>query len=484
MGTPKQATLWTILEFVISRALNIVFIAVLARLLTPEDFGTVALLAIFLGISSALIESGFGLALIQKQDITDEDISTAFWISFGAATGIALVLVFMAPAIALFFDLGVLVQLTYIMALTIWVSGFGIVSRALLVKKLAFRKLALINVFALLISGSSSIYLAMSGLGVFTLAWQAFISALSISILFWILNDWRPKFFYSNYSAGRLFKFGGYMLASRLLDVIYTRGYTILIGKSYGVVELGQFNRAESIAHLATGLVAHPISQVAFPSFAKMNGDRALIRSGLKGAVRASMLINAVAMFSLAATARPFVLTLLGSQWESAVPILQVLCLSFVLMPMHILNLQALMALGRSDLFLLLELAKKIIGVAIIVYALRFGVMGIAWSFVIAGFIGFIINAWYSGILLNYGPLRQLNHVGPAFVVGSLAGGAAHLATEVITIQTPAFQLLIGLSSAAVAFVFLVGLSWTVRRDVIGLELILQNYKKRAGSQY
>lgn len=375
-----HATLWTALEFVLSRGLNILVIAVLARLLSPQDFGTFALLAVFLGVSTALIESGFGLALIQKQDITEGDISTVFWISLGAATVIALLLVVAAPVIADFFDLEILIHLTYIMAMTVWISGFGIVQRSLLVKRLAFRQLTIVNLSALLISSSVSVYLAFSGLGAFTLAWQGFVSALIISALLWVLNGWRPKFFFSRSSAKRLFGFGGYMLASKLLDVIYSRSYSILIGKAYGTVELGYFNRAESTAQIVSGLVVHPLTQVAFPSFSQMNGDQARIRAGLKGAVRVGMMFNSVALFTLIATAEPFVLTLLGPQWESVVPILRVLCLSSILMPLHVLNLQALMALGRSDLFFLVEAIKKVIGVAILVFASRYGAMGIAWG--------------------------------------------------------------------------------------------------------
>lgn len=468
-GSISNATLWTTLDFVLGRGLNILFIAVLARLLTPADFGTFALLAIFLGVSTALIESGFGLALIQKQDTTDEDNCTVFWISIGAATVVALLLVAAAPAIAGFFDLDVLVRLTYVMAMTVWVSGLGIVQRALLVKHLAFRQLTIVNLSALLVSSSVALYLAMSGLGVFALAWQGFFSALVTSALLWLLNPWRPKLSFSLSSAKRLFGFGGYMLASRLLDVIYSKAYTLLIGKYYGTVELGQFNRAETISQLVSGLVVHPITQIAFPAFSHMDGDRARMRAGLQDAVRVSMLFNAVAMFTLAAAAQPFVLTLLGAQWEPAVPILQVLCLSAVLMPLHVLNLQALMALGRSDLFFLLEVLKKVIGVAILVFASRYGAIGIAWGLVVAGLIAFVINAWYSGHHLRYGPLRQAGQVIPSLAFGLIAAGAGYMAMAASGIQSPVLLLVVAIGASATTSLAILGLAWLLGHDLTGL---------------
>lgn len=457
------------LEFVLGRGLNIVFIAMLARLLTPEDFGTFALLAIFLGVATTLIESGFGLALIHKQDTTDDDNSTVFWISLGTATIIALALAAAAPLISAFFELPVLVPLTHIMAVTVWISGFGIVQRALLVKRLAFRQLAIVNLSALFLSSALAVALASSGLGVFTLAWQGMVSALLTSALLWLLNGWRPKVVFDLSAAKRMFGFSGYLLASNLLEVVYSKTYILLIGKFFGTVELGQFNRAESTGQLVTGLVVYPISRVAFPAFSQMRGDRDRIRAGLQGAVRISMLFNAVAMFTLAAVAKPFVLTIFGPKWEPSVHFLQVLCLGSVLMPLHVLNLQALMALGRSDLFFVLELVKKTIGVVILVLASRYGAIGIAWGIVVAGMISFVINAWYSGINLDYGPLRQAGQVLPSLAFGLLAAATAGVAMAASGLQSQILLLLVGIGASATTSLVILGLALLFGHDLTGL---------------
>lgn len=460
MSSTKQAAFWTIMEFIIGRGLNIVFIAILARLLTPEDFGAFALLAIFVGVANVLAESGFGQALIHFQDTTDGDNSTVFWISLGTGTVLAMCLYFAAPYIAAFFETDVLVQLTHIMAITIWISAFGIVQRALLVKQLAFRKITIINLSVLLFASLMAVILAWLDFGVYTLAWQALFSATLTSALLWLVNGWRPTLQFRVRSAKRLFGFGGYMLASSLLEVVYSKAYTFLIGKIYGPAELGQFHRADSTSQMVSGLVVAPLSKIVFPAFSQMRKDVPRIRGGLRDAMRVSMLFNSAAMLTLAVVARPFVLTLLGPQWELAVQLLPILCLCALLMPLHVLNLQTLMALGRSDLFFFLEIIKKVVGVGILIFSTRYGVFGIAWGMVVTSVISFFINAWYSRVLLDFGPIRQLQHVFPSLAVGAVVASAAYVSMTLIELQGLILPLLVGLSSAAAAFATVCGLAW------------------------
>lgn len=463
-----HATLWTALEFALGTGLSILFIPILARLLTPEDFGTFALLAIFVGLATALVESGFGLALIQKQDATDDEKSTVYWIGLGTATIIALGLAGAAPLISGFFRLPVLVPLTQIIAATVWISGFGVVHRALLIKRLGFRQLTTINISAVFVSGIISVGLASAGFGVYSLAWQGFVAALLRSSMLRKMDGWQPRLVFSTASAKRLFGFGGYLLASNIIYVIYSKSYTLLIGKFFGMAELGYFNRAESTSQMVTGLVVQPISRVAFPAFSQMQGDLVRMRNGLVDAVRISMLFNAITMFMLAAMAKPFVLTLLGPQWEHSVPLLQVLCLATLLLPLQMLNLQALMALGRSDLFFWLEVIKKSSGVGILIVMSHYGVIGIAWGIVFAEFFSFIINSWYSGKYLSYGPVRQLIQIIPPLAIGLTGALAARLAMYASAFDSQLFQLLIGVGAAAATIAALVGLAWLLNYDLTG----------------
>lgn len=475
--TVSTATLWTTLEFVLARALNVLFIAILARILTPEDFGTFALLAIFLGAATALIEGGFGLALIQNQDTTEDDHSTVFWISLGTGTVFALILAATSPFIATFFDLSVLEPLTQIMAITVLISGMGVVQRALLVKRLAFKKLAVINVSALVISSIVAVLLARSGFGVFALAWQGLASALVTLALVWTSDRWIPAFVFSWSSAKRLFGFGGYMLASTLLEVIYSKAYTLLIGKFYGPVELGQFSKAEMTSQMVSGVVVEPISKIAFPAFAQMQGDLVRIRNGLQSAVGFSMLINSAIMLTLAVMSRPFVLTVFGPQWEQAAHFLPVLALGALLMPLHVLNVQALIALGRADLLFVLEVVKKTVGIGILIFSARYGVIGIAWGLVISSMISFIINAWYSGVFFQYGPIQQSVQIIPCLGFGAISAFTAHVAMLQSSSQEQIILLFVGFGASAAVFIFMIGVAWLVGIDLTGMSRHLRRQK-------
>lgn len=464
-----QATLWTLLEFVVERTFTVVTIAILARLLAPEDFGTYALLAIFLGIATALTEGGFGLALIQDQDTNDVDHSTVFWISFATATVFACSLFLAAPLIASLFEIQTLEPIARIIAAIVWISGLGIVQRALMIKRLAFKRLAAIKITATFISGLVAILLALSEFGVFSLAWHGVAAALVTTALLWICASWTPNLVFNLASAKRLFSFGGYMLASTLLEVTYSKAYTLFIGKIYGAAELGQFHNAQTTVQMASGLVVTPVSKIAFPAFSRMNGNLERIRIGLQEALRVSMLFNSAAMLTLAVVAQPFVLTLLGPQWELAAQLLPLLALVALLMPLHVLNLQALMAIGRSDLFLLLEIVKKSIGIAILVFSVRYGVFGVAWALLVSSVISFFINAWYARQLLGLGPIKQLLHILQSIAIGIVVASAAYASLTLSGLQSPIFQLLVSVFAAVGTLTAILGGALLLGHDLSGL---------------
>lgn len=395
---------------------------VLARLLSPEEFGTIALLALFIGIAGVFVDSGMSQALIQRQSVSDDDSSTVFWFNIVIAILVAGLLLAASPAIAVFFGKPELVPLTAIMAANIVISALGAVHQTLFTKRLAFKPLVTIGAVASVVSGACAIALAAGGWGVWALAAQTLVAGTSTTVMLWALSPWRPRFVFSFASARRLFAFGGYMLASGLLNILYERAYTLLIGKFYGAADLGHFARAEGTAALPTVLFTNTISRVAFPALSSMSHDIERTRASLRLGLQATMLINAPAMLGLAAVAEPFIATVYGPQWLPAAPLLQILCLGGVLMPMHVLNLQVLMALGRSDLFFRLEIVKKVFGVAVLIAASRFGPFGIAWGLFGLALIALLINTSQTGRLVGYGIWRQLRDVAPAIVVaGAMA---------------------------------------------------------------
>lgn len=419
----KSAVLWSGADILLRQGLQFGISIALARMLSPEEFGTIALLYLFTGIASAFVDSGFSAALVQRQDVTQTDESTVFWFNLVMALIVALALAASAPAIAGFFDRAILVTLTQILALNIFISALGSVHGTLLNKRLEFKIQMKIGAVTTVISGVVAVVMAWNGYGVWALAAQTVTASLVTTFFLWFLSSWRPKWVFSFDSVKKLFGFGGYMLASGLLDIAYNRVYTILIGKFYGVQELGFYNRADSTKQLPVGVLSGIMSRVAFPIFSAAAHDVVQLRRGVRLALRSMMLLNIPMMLGLAAVAEPLTLVLFGEKWLTAVPIMQVLCIGGIFWPLHVINLNVLMAQGYSHLFFRLEVVKKTIGSILLIGGTFYGVMGIAWSQVVFGLLAFFINAHYSRKHINYGSVDQLRDFLPVFGLATIMAG-------------------------------------------------------------
>jgi O-antigen/teichoic acid export membrane protein len=467
----KSAVIWSGVDILMRRGLQFGISVVLARLLTPEDFGTVALLFLFTGVASVFVDTGFSSALIQRQDVTHTDESTVFWfnLSMGAVAGLALWAA--APAIANFYAVPVLKPLTAIMALNIFLGSLGSIHSTLLTKNLNFRIQMIIGAVATLSSGVCAIFLALHGAGVWALAFQALAATIVTTSLLWLVNPWRPARTFSGATVRKLFGFGGYMLASGLLSIFYDRGYTLLIGKLYGVASLGYYNRADTTVRLQADVLTSILSRVTFPLLSAIAEDRDKLRRTTRQIVKGAMLVNVPALLGLSAVAKPLTLVLFGSAWLPIVPLLQVLCLSGVLWPLHVINLTVLMAQGHSNLFFRVEVAKKILGVSLMVAGSYFGVMGIAWSQVVYGILGFAINAHYTRRYLEYGPVSQTLDVLPIFAAG-LFMWLVLWRIDLLPAANPLLQLT---GTAALGACLFISVVWAFRiepsRDVIGFLL-------------
>lgn len=477
-----SATLWSGADIFLRQGLQFGVSIALARLLSPDEFGTIALLYLFTGLASAFVDSGFSAALVQRQDVTHTDESTVFWFNLAIGALVALVLWVAAPAIAAFYALPILVPLTAVMALNIFFSSLGSIHGTLLTKRLDFRTQMKVGSITTVTSGAVAVYLAWRGYGIWALAAQTLVATVVTTALLWVFNRWRPALVFSRASSRRLFGFGGYLLASSLLDIIYNRVNTLLIGKFYGVRELGFYNRADGTKQLPVGVLTGILARVAFPIFSAATHDKAQLRRGVQLALRGMMLINVPMMLGLVAVAEPLVLTLFGAQWLPSVPIMQVLCLGGVLWPLHVINLNVLMAQGYSDLFFRLEVAKKLLGTGLLAVGCYYGVMGIAWSQVVFGVLAFAMNAHYTKRHLDYGTVAQMRDFLPTVAIAlPMAVVLYWLGTRLG--MTPAMQL-ISLTALG-ALIFLV-LAWVFRVAALhdALDLLRRRKPTAQRSQY
>jgi teichuronic acid exporter len=390
----------------------------LARLLMPEDFGVIAMLYVFISLAGVFIDSGFSSALIQRQGITHTDESTVFFFNLCMAAFASFTLCLFAPWIAGFFGLPVLQSLTYVMALNLLIGAFGSIHNTLLNKALDFKTIAKVGVVASSVSGLFAIAMAWWGFGVWSLALQTLLSSLISVAFLWRWHQWRPRWEFSLVSLRSLFRFGGYMMLSGVLDTLYTQLYAVLIGKLFSARELGYYARADSTQQLPVAVLTSVLNRVAFPIFSEAAVDPARLKMGVRKILVTIMLLNIPVMLGLAVLAEQLIVTLFGVKWLPSVPFLQVLCLGGVIWPLHVINLNALMAQGRSDLFFRIEMIKKAVGLPLIVLASWHSVLAIAWIVVLQGVFAFFINAHYSRVLLGYGAWQQLRDTLPYFGVG------------------------------------------------------------------
>lgn len=378
------------------------------------------MLALFTGVAGVLMDGGFSAALIQRQDVSHTDESTVFWCNLGIGAVLTLGLCVAAPAIASFFAAPVLAPLTRVTALVVLFGALGAIHSTLLIKQLDFRTNAKASLGAALLSGTTAIFMAWLGCGVWALATQAVVMAAAMSALLWLMNPWRPAWVFSPASMRKLFAFGGYHLGSSLMEMAYGRLYTLLIGRQFGARDLGLYHNAEMVRQVPIGIFGGLLARVALPMYSEAAQDTAILRRGVQLSIRGTMLISVPMMLAMAALAEPLIAVVFGDRWLPAAPILQVLCVAGVLYPLHAINLHVLMARGHARSMFRLELIKKTFGVALLAAGAFYGVMGVAWSQLVFSFLVLVINAHYTKRWLGYGAINQLREIAPAAISASL----------------------------------------------------------------
>lgn len=411
-----SATKWSALDVFMRQGVQFVVSIVLARILAPEDFGVIAMLAMFIGVAGVFIDSGFSSALIQRQNVTHTDESTVFFFNLGMGAVTALLLCAAAPWIAAFFKQPVLQYLTYAMAFNLFVNAFGSIHGTLLNKELNFKTTAKVGVVSSVVAGVLAIYMASRGYGVWSLAWHAVASGIVTVLLLWLWHPWRPLWVFSFESLRSLFRFGGYLSAMNLVGVLHTNLYSVLIGKFYSVHDVGIYDRAQKTQLMSGNLIMSIINRVAFPVFSATAQDNERLARGFRKAQRLVMFVNIPLMLGIIILADPIVRMLFGEQWLACVPILRILGAAGIILPMQIFNVNILMAQGRTDLLFNIMLLKRSVAIGLTIAASFHGVFAIAWAQVLASIFSLWVNAHYSKVFLSYGVVKQLRDLLPYLV--------------------------------------------------------------------
>lgn len=415
-----KGTMWSAIDNVVQYAVSFVVSIILARLLSPDDYGLVGLTTVFTAICTALINGGFTTALIRKKDITEDDFSTSFIVNMAVSFVLYLVIFVCARLIANFFEREELVGLIRVSSLGMIIGALALVQQTRLTKAIDFKTQTKITLIASIASGAIGITMALLGCGVWSLVIQTLSSQAFRTVFLWIYNKWAPKLRFSSESFRNLFGFGWKMMLSSLLDTLWRELNQVIVGKFYSPATLGQYSRGKSFSQLFSSNLTTVIQRVTYPVLSEIQDDNERMIHAYRRVIKMTMFVTVVFMFTLGAIAEPLLFCLIGSKWAEAAKYLPWICVAGTLYPLHALNLNMLQVQGRSDLFLFLEIIKKIIGLAPLFVGVFVGIMQMLYCGLIIGVISYFLNSYFPGKLLGYSSWKQIKDIAPSYGIATL----------------------------------------------------------------
>lgn len=413
----KKGLAWSMIERFATQGVQFLFGIILARLLSPDDYGIIAMPLVFLAIAQCIIDSGFSTALIRKPELTEDDLSTAFYFNIGIGILCYAVLFFSSPLIADFYHTPILSSLLKVTALAVLFNPLCAVQQAILTRKIDFKTQAIVSLSGAILSGIVGLSMAYNGFGVWSLVFQQVGGYLIRTILLWILGKWKPKRKWSWESFHYLWGFGSKMLGSGLLDTIYNNIYPIVIGKYFSAQDLGNYTRAQQFSSLPSSNVTGVLQRVTFPVLSSIQNEDERLAKNYRKILKLSAFLVFPMMLMLSAIANPLVRILLTDKWIGCVILLQIVCFQMMWYPIHAINLNLLTVKGRSDLYFRLEILKKIVGVCILCITIPHGVAWMVCGGVLSSLISLVINTYYTGKLLKIGLLIQIKDMLPIIVI-------------------------------------------------------------------
>lgn len=411
---------WSGIDNVAQYVVTFVVSIVLARLLSPDDYGLIGIVAIFTAICTTLINAGFTTALIRKKEPTEDDYNTVFIVNFGVSLILYAVIFLCASLIAEFFHREELKELTRVSSIGMIVGALAIVQQTRLTKQINFKSQAQITVVASVTSGITGIVMALFGFGVWALVAQGLVSQTLRTVLLWIANKWIPKLRFSINSFKELFGFGWKILLSAIIDTIWKELYQVVVGKFYSPATLGQYTRAKGFSQLFSSNLTSVIQRVTYPVLSNIQDDKERMVAAYRKIIKTTMFVTAISMFFLGSISEPLLFCLIGPKWHEAAVYLPLICITGSTYPLHAINLNMLQVQGRSDLFLGLEVIKKIIGIAPLSVCIFYGILPMLYTGFLTTVIAYFLNSYYSGKFLGYSSWMQIKDIAPSYGLATL----------------------------------------------------------------
>lgn len=432
---------WNTIDKITSQGISFIIGIILARLLSPSDYGLIGMLAIFFAIAALLVDSGFSNALVQKKNRTDADFSTIFYFNLLVSITLYLLLFFSAPFIAKFYNIPQLTNLTRILSLTIIINSLSLVQQSRLVVMIDFKSIALISVFSVLISGTTGIIMAYNGYGAWSLVAQTLTSAVVRAALLMYFNRWTPEMVFDMKSFRQLFSYSSNLLGSGLLATLINNIYYISIGKIFSAKELGFYTRAKQFSEILPNTISSVLQGVTFPILTSIQEERDRMVTAYGQLLGMVTFFVIPALTLLALLAEPFIRLFLTEKWVPVVPLMQWLCFARMITPISSLNMNILNAIGRSDLFFKVNLIKTPMTILALIITVPFGVKAVVIGHFVTSFISFFINAYYPGKLFGFGSARQVKEM--RYVVFSTVIMSVSVSTVYMMLSSDVLKLFI-----------------------------------------
>lgn len=424
---------WSFIGDIADKAIAFVIGIVLARLLSPREYGLVGMATIFIVLTRPFINSGFRQALIRKTNCDDTDYSTVFYFNFFVGILTYIILFFSAPLISTFFKEPQLIKIIRLIGLIIIIDAATIIQTTMLSKELNFKRQTLINVSSEIISGLVGIYLAFKGLGVWSLVYRTLTQYALGSACYWYLNRWKPKKVFSKSSFKEMFGFGSNLLITGIIEQFYYNIYNLIIAKFFSARELGLYSRADMFKDMASTNLSEIVGRVIFPVLVNFQNEPERLASNYKKILTTILFITSILMACMAASAKYLVLTLIGEKWVDSIGYLQLLCFVGIFYPLHALMRTLLYVSGKSRLFLYLQIFSKLLAIPTIIIGIFFGIKIMIAGMIIAAAIEYLVKAFYSGKIINYSVWRQIGDFLPILLFSAFIGVSIYILGYFIT---------------------------------------------------
>ena len=456
---------WSLIDNVANSGITFLVGLVLARLLSPVEFGIIGIVTIFINLSNTIVDGGFITALIRKPNVDDKDLNTVFYSNLFVSILLVVFFSFASKWVSVFFELSILLKIIPIMSLLLMINALSLIHKTLLVIRIDFKAQALVSFCASVLSGIVGISLAYYGYGIWSLVVQQILRQTLLTLLFWVSSKWSPSLIFSIDRFKDLFGFGSKILLANLINSIYKDIFLIVIGKMYTPTDLGQYNRAEQFNSIFSNNLTLVIQKVMLPVLSKMQDNKYILQNAFKKFLCYSGFVTFILVFALSAVAKPFLVLLLGEQWLPAVEYLQIMCCYGAIYPLQIMNVNLLNVFKCSDKVLKLEVVKKILFLGVIASGFIFELKYMLWFAVIYYYIEFILNSWYSERLIGFGTFKQVRSLFPYWFVSIVIS----LIVWFISFLNISYGFMLFIQCLVLIALYLI--YYELKKDVVYLEL-------------